>query len=151
MRACGSSLAARGPMERRASASLWQACPGTVLQRRVAMEVAFLGGPAVPEGQVPLSLSALEKHRLRNMAPSARIIDIGKCQYSGVAGTTSFLPFTALWARFVDLTFPRWDCRPLCPPVDGVDRVDSGGQRWTLWRAYHVSAYKKQDYISFDL
>ena len=92
------------------------------------MKVAFLGGPAVQEGQVPLSLSALAKHRRRNKALSARIIGIGKCQYSGVSGTTSFLPPTALWARFADLTFPRWDCRPLCPPVDGVDRVDSGGQ-----------------------
>ena len=42
-----------------ASASLWQACPDTVLQRRVAMKVAFLGGLSVPEGQVPLSLSTL--------------------------------------------------------------------------------------------
>ena len=58
-RVCVSSLAARGPMERRASASLWQACPDTVLQRRVVMKVAFLGGLSVPEGQVPLSLSTL--------------------------------------------------------------------------------------------
>ena len=54
---CGSLE--RWPMERRASASLWPVYPGTVLQRRVAMEVAFLGGSAVPEGQVPLPLSAL--------------------------------------------------------------------------------------------
>ena len=46
-------------MERRASANLWQACPDTVLQRRVAMKVAFLGGLSVPEWQVPLSLSTL--------------------------------------------------------------------------------------------
>ena len=58
-RVCVSSLAARGPMERRASASLWQACPDTVLQRRVAMKVAFPGGLSVPEGQVPLSISTL--------------------------------------------------------------------------------------------
>ena len=58
-RVCVSSLAARWPLERRASASLWQACPDTVLQRRVAMKVAFLGGLSVPEGQVPLSLSTL--------------------------------------------------------------------------------------------
>ena len=58
-RVCVSSLAARGPMERRASASLWQARPDTVLQRREAMKVAFLGGLSVPEGQVPLSLSTL--------------------------------------------------------------------------------------------
>ena len=56
-RVCVCSLAARGPMERRASASLWQACPDAVLQRWVAMKVAFLGGLSVPEGQVPLSLS----------------------------------------------------------------------------------------------
>ena len=48
----------RWPMEWRASASLWQTCSDTVLQRRVAMKVAFLGGLSVPEGQVPLSLSA---------------------------------------------------------------------------------------------
>lgn len=58
-RVCVSSLAARGQVERRASASLWQACPDTVLQRRVAMKVAFLGGLSVPEGQVPLFLSTL--------------------------------------------------------------------------------------------
>jgi len=39
--------------------------------------VAFLGGPAVPEGQVPLPLSALAKHCRRNRVPSARIIGIG--------------------------------------------------------------------------
>ncbi len=37
-----------------AFASLWQTCSDTVLQRRVAIEVAFLGGLSVPEGQVPL-------------------------------------------------------------------------------------------------
>ena len=56
----------RGPMERRASASLWQACPDTVLQRRVAMEVAGLAvwGEAqrrtkLTDEQVPLPLSTL--------------------------------------------------------------------------------------------
>ena len=53
-------------MERRASASLWQACPDTVLQRRVAMEVAGLavwGGAQrrtkLTDEQVPLPLSTL--------------------------------------------------------------------------------------------
>ena len=66
VRVCGSSLAARGPMERRASASLWQACPDTVLQRRVAIEVAGLavwGGAQrrtkLTDEQVPLPLSTL--------------------------------------------------------------------------------------------
>ena len=58
-RVCVCSLAARGQVEQRASASLWQACPDTVLQRRVAMKVAFPGGLSVPEGQVPLSISTL--------------------------------------------------------------------------------------------
>lgn len=41
----------RGPMERRASVSLWPACPVTVSQRRVAMEVAGLAvwAEALPE------------------------------------------------------------------------------------------------------
>ena len=51
---CGSL--GRRPMERRASASLWQTCSVTVLQRRVAMKVAFPGGLTVPEGQVPFSI-----------------------------------------------------------------------------------------------
>ena len=42
-----------------ATASLCQACPGTVSPRRVAMKVAFPGGSSVPEGQVPLSLLTL--------------------------------------------------------------------------------------------
>ena len=41
--------------EGRASASLWAACPATILQRRVALKVAFPGGSSVPEGQVSLS------------------------------------------------------------------------------------------------
>ena len=64
-------------MERRASASLWQACPDTVLQRRAAMKVAFLGGPAVPEGQVPLFLSALAKLCCWIVVSSARTANIG--------------------------------------------------------------------------
>ena len=41
----------RGPMERRASVSLWPACPVTVSQRRVAIEVAGLAvwAEALPE------------------------------------------------------------------------------------------------------
>ena len=61
---CGSL--ARRPMERRASASLWQTCSDTVLQRRVAMKVAGLAvwGAAqrrtkLTDEQVPLSISAL--------------------------------------------------------------------------------------------
>ena len=54
---CGSL--GRWPMERRAFASLWPVYPVTVLQRRVAMKVAFPGGLSVPEGQVPFPLSTL--------------------------------------------------------------------------------------------
>ena len=53
-------------MERRASASLWQTCSDTVLQRRVAMKVAGLAvwGAAqrrtkLTDEQVPLYLSTL--------------------------------------------------------------------------------------------
>ena len=56
----------RRPMERRASVSLWPACPVTVSQRRVAIEVAGLavcGGALrrhkLTDEQVPLPLSAL--------------------------------------------------------------------------------------------
>lgn len=56
----------RGQMERRASVSLWPACPVTVSQRRVAIEVAGLAvwAEALPETkltdeQVPFPLSTL--------------------------------------------------------------------------------------------
>ena len=59
---CGSRR--RRPMERGASASLWQTCSVTVLQRRVAMKVAGLAvcaaaarGHKLTDEQVPLSLS----------------------------------------------------------------------------------------------
>ena len=46
----------------------------SVSPRSVAMKVAFLGGLSVPEGQVPLSISAQAMHCRWNMAPSAQII-----------------------------------------------------------------------------
>ena len=53
---------------RRASASLWAACPATIMQRRVAMKVAFPGGSSVQEGQVPLSL-LFPRHRQFRVFP----------------------------------------------------------------------------------
>ena len=35
--------------------------------------------------------------------------------------------------------------RPLCPPVDGVDRVDSGGQLRKMSIKCHLNAQKKKD------
>ena len=102
-------------MERRASASLWPACPVTVLQRRVAIEVAGLAvwSEALPETkltdeQVPFPLSTLASAGRRIRAPSA-------CMFPS--------------ADIHSLTLIR--ICPLCPPVDGVDKVDNGGQEWT--------------------
>ena len=71
-------------MERRASVSLWPACPVTVSQRRVAIEVAGLAvwAAALPlnkltDEQVPLSLSASVRVERWNRAPSAQDADIG--------------------------------------------------------------------------
>ena len=99
-------------MERRASVSLWPACPVTVSQRRVAIEVAGLAvwAEALPETkltdeQVPFPLSTPASAGRWIGAPSARIFP-SACIHS--------------------LTLIR--ICPLCPPVDGVDKVDNGGQ-----------------------
>ena len=73
-RVCVSSLAARGPMERRASASLWQTCSDTVLQRRVAMEVAGLGGSADLTSEYLFPFERWHRHYRWNRAPSAYIV-----------------------------------------------------------------------------
>ena len=95
--------------------SLWPACPVTVSQRRVAIEVAGLAvwAEAQPETkltdeQVPFSLSTPASARRLIRAPSARIFPS---------------------AYIHSLTLIR--ICPLCPPVDGVDKVDTvdnGGQ-----------------------
>ena len=92
-----------------AAVSLWPACPVTVSQRRVAIEVAGLavwGGAQrrtkLTDEQVPLPLSALA---------SALPLE------QGTIGP--------------DHRHRPKRIRPLCPPVDGVDKVDNGGQRWT--------------------
>ena len=98
---CGVGLLCGG-----ASVSLWPACPVTVSQRRVAIEVAGLAvwAEALPETkltdeQVPLPLSALA---------SALPLE------QGTIGP--------------DHRHRPKRIRPLCPPVDGVDKVDNGGQ-----------------------
>ncbi|MBO6248662.1 MAG: hypothetical protein J6N54_07625 [Bacteroidales bacterium] len=108
---CGSRR--RGPMERgggRESVAVDAvAATDTVSQRRVAIEVAGLavwGGAQrrtkLTDEQVPLPLSALA---------SALPLE------QGTIGS--------------DHRHRPKRIRPLCPPVDGVDKVDSGGQRWT--------------------
>ena len=89
-----------------AAVSLWPTCSVTVSQRRVAIEVAGLavwGGAQrrtkLTDEQVPLPLSAL----------------------------ASALPLEQGTIGPVHRHRPK-PFRPLCPPVDGVDRVDSGGQ-----------------------
>ena len=95
--------------------SLWPACPVTVSQRRVAIEVAGLAvwPEALPETkltdeQVPFSLSTPASAERCIRVPSARIFP-----------SAYILSLTLICI-----------C-PLCPPVDGVDKVDSGGQWWT--------------------
>jgi len=85
------------------------AATDTVSQRRVAIEVAGLAvwGEAqrrtkLTDEQVPLSLSAL----------------------------ASALPLEQVTIGPDHRHRPK-PFRPLCPPVDGVDTVDSGGQGWT--------------------
>ena len=86
-----------------------EAATDTVSQRRVAIEVAGLavwGGAhrrtKLTDEQVPLPISTLA---------SALPLEQGTI---GPDHRHRPNPF-----------------RPLCPPVDGVDKVDSGGQRWT--------------------
>ena len=99
-----------------AAVSLWPACPVTVSQRRVAIEVAGLAvwAEALPETkltdeQVPFPLSTLASAGRWIRAPSAHI-------------------FPSAYIRSLTLIC----ICPLCPPVDGVDKVDNGGQEWTL-------------------
>ena len=91
------------------------AATDTVSQRRVAIEVAGLavwGGAQrrtkLTDEQVPLPLSALA---------SALPLE------QGTIGP--------------DHRHRPKPIRPLCPPVDGVDKVDSGGQRWTGFAHQH--------------
>ena len=86
-----------------------EAATDTVSQRRVAIEVAGLAvwGVAqrrtkLTDEQVPLCISALASTETKN---------------PGTIGP--------------DHRHRPNPFRPLCPPVDGVDKVDSGGQRWT--------------------
>ena len=106
--------------------SLWPACPVTVSQRRVAIEVAGLAvwcgaqrRTKLTDEQVPLPISVLA---------SALPLEKG-----------TIVP---------DHRNRPKHFRPLCPPVDGVDTVDSSGQRWTLEWTDYVSAHKKIGYIS---
>ena len=124
----------RGPMERRASVSLWPACPVTVSQRRVAIEVAGLAvwAEALPETkltdeQVPFPLSTPASAGRWIRAPSARIFP-SACIHS--------------------LTLIR--ICPLCPPVDGVDRVDSGGQRVVSGRRNAMMSLKMFIFTSLN-
>ena len=85
------------------------AATDTVSQRRVAIEVAGLAvwsgaqrRTKLTDEQVPLSLSAL----------------------------ASALPLEQVTIGPDHRHRPK-PFRPLCPPVDGVDTVDSGGQGWT--------------------
>ena len=85
------------------------AATDTVSQRRVAIEVAGLavwGGAQrrtkLTDEQVPLPISAL----------------------------ASALPLEQDTIGPDHRHRPK-PIRPLCPPVDGVDTVDTGGQRWT--------------------
>ena len=99
-----------------ASASLWQTCSDTVLQRRVAMKVAGLAvwGAAqrrtkLTDEQVPLYLSTL----------------------------ASALPLEQGTIGPDYRHRPKHFC-PLCPLVDGVDRVDRGGHggRLVSWGVF---------------
>lgn len=95
-------------MERRASVRLWPACPVTVSQRRVAIEVAGLAVWAealtetkLTDEQVPFPLSTPASAGRWIGAPSARI-------------------FPSAYIHSLTLIH----ICPLCPPVDVVDTVD---------------------------